>query len=149
MSTPLPRLILGLAFLILVQSGCSLLTGNRGKGLPNQVDRDYEGKSYVVIITRGEKKSRHQMVWEEGLFLQDVLNRSGVRRQFNKMLVEIKRPRQDGVQTIPMKAKFQDRKKLLTMETNYAVHPGDFVMITDVSKSAIDQLVDSVTKFVK
>ena len=150
MSTPVTRLFVGcIALTILFQTGCTLLAPSQSRPLPNQVEKDFEGKSYVVILTKGSKKTRHQMPWKDGMFLQDVIDGTRVRRRFNHMLVEIKRPRKDGVQTIPLKAKYEFRNKRLSNETNYAVHPGDFVMITDDSKSALDQLVDGVTKFVR
>ena len=134
--------VLGLAVSSLLATGCSVFKSSK-KQLPGEVAESFEGQKYILIVKKDGRTARKEMEWKEGMTLQDVLKQSGLRSKFRDMDLAIKRPTEDPRKTIPFSSKYDKGKKMVEPVYNYAVHPNDFVIVSDASKGVIDELIDS------
>ncbi len=74
------------------------------------------------------------------VWLQDVVTQSGAPKRFRRMNIEVQRRSANG-QWAKMKAEVDRRTKKITIETDYAIHPGDRIVIVQDTSTAIDDVL--------
>ena len=71
--------------------------------------------------------------------MEDALRKSGATKRFRRMMVNVVRATPDGQNRVAMKAAYDREKRRIDPATNYALHPGDRVIISEDSSSHISE----------
>jgi len=76
--------------------------------------------------------------------VQDVLEGCGAMDQFSRMTIKLKR-RVDGSQGyLPITAVYDHGRNAVRPESNYAIRPGDFLVITEDTATSTDDMVQQM-----
>ena len=79
-----------------------------------------------------------------GMLVQDLLEGSGAIDRFSRMTVKLKR-RVDGSQGyLPITAVYDHGRNAVRPESNYAIRPGDFLVITEDTATSTDDMVQQL-----
>ena len=76
--------------------------------------------------------------------VQTALQRSGAIEKFRSMDIMVYRVVEDSGRGLKMPVVYTPRKKSVLPEQDYALHPGDRVVIQSRTNNALDKLVDSL-----
>jgi len=150
----LSRTILLISFLIssLSLAGCAMFTspGNslltQGQGNKNQQRSHDEqvasNQTVVVELHReGGLAGRLRLPVTSGMVVQDVLEGSGAIDRFDRMTIKVKRFVKGQQAYLPLTAVYDHNRNEVRPESNYAIQPGDFLIVTeDTSSSSQDML---------
>ncbi len=77
--------------------------------------------------------------------VQTALERSGAIKKYRNMNVTIWRVIEETGQPLKMATRYEPRKKAITPDQDYALMPGDRIVVEMASNSFIDKMVDSAS----
>ena len=136
-------------------AGCASLTGS-GLGsllvtekpdppqLPAQASSASSGSVTMEIRPQGSRKPEiRQVPLQNTVFLQQALEGAGLVKRFRGMKIEVIRMAGDTRQK--MEAKYQHAQKRVDPAYDYALHPGDHVIIAEENPSTVAEMMKSVT----
>ena len=135
--------------LLTLASGCQTLTlGNLtgADSLPNAATSPGEkGPTYTVQYHPSEgRPEKVEVPWEEGVCLQDALVRAEALKRFRRANVELYRKPPDQELYCRMEVHYERSKRAIPPLYNYAVHPGDRLVVTEDPSDAVDDMLDSL-----
>jgi hypothetical protein len=99
--------------------------------------------SVEVRGANGGKPEIRQIPLQEQMFLQQALEAVGVTKRFRGMKIQVIRMAGDERQK--MEAKYKQGSGHVDPAYDYALHPGDHVIVTDDSKTILEEMMHSVT----
>jgi len=130
------------AALVLLLGFCGCATAPLAEADVAQMTPDGANSPMFTVEIKPESGSVQQFdrpltgeVW-----LQDVVTQSGAPKRFRRMNIEVQRRSANG-QWAKMKAEVDRRTKKITIETDYAIHPGDRIVIVQDTSTAIDDVL--------
>lgn len=100
----------------------------------------------VAIYSKGARPKEVKLPVTGQMFVQEALNKSGVSKRFNRMKVVLIRPRPYGKGRHKMDIKFRSGKKRVSLNSDYAIHPGDRLVVIEDNSTAFDDMIDKVTE---
>lgn len=161
-------LMLVCASLLATQSGCILLSellGQRNKsqldtslleaqgysippgGMPTQVKPDPSGKPRVVLEIRTGENQRHvesiPLPMDRGLFIQDVVQQANLHESFGNLSISIMRSNGGGAPPVRMDCRTDEDGAVTDMGANYALLPGDHIVVLEDQRSALERFLTS------
>lgn len=119
------------------------LTGESGEARKPEAPKEMTppGPTYTVEIRReGRKPESAEFLHREGMFLQDVVVESGAAAKFERMTLYIMRTPPQGGPAQRMTSVYDDTQKRVAWESDYAIYPGDHVVITEDRSSKFDDM---------
>lgn len=135
------HVLLGLFVLSLaVSSGCSSMLTARKTDLP--LEENGPKNTYSIVVD--SPYSRDDVKYGEikkGMTVQQALEEQGLVNKHRTSEITIMRPVPEKGQVIKMACEFQPGKPLVKFEQDYALHPGDRVVITP-KKTAMEKMLD-------
>ena len=135
------------AFILIVFAplftGCTTMFG--AKQLNNGLPFDPNAPNIYTIDARdGGSRMRNNFEFREGMTIQDALVDSGLIDRYPQMDILLKRRSADPNKAIPMPATYDRKTRSVKPETNYALHPGDYLIIEKDNTSMIEELVNPI-----
>ncbi len=124
--------------------GCSSIPKLGKSDLPAEVAQEAEPQAtYVVEMNpRFGKKIVYNGQITEPIRVQDALELSGAAKKFSEMSVDLYRRVPNN---IPLKLAVEFKKgKKVRYEQDYALHPGDRIVVTPNSESPMDKVLGQV-----
>jgi hypothetical protein len=101
------------------------------------------GPSYTVEIRRHRRKPEAaKFEHRPGMFLQDAVVQSGAAAKFPQMTLYIMRTPSQGGPAQRMTSVYDSTQKRVAWESDYAIYPGDHVVITEDTSSRFDDMVN-------
>ena len=101
------------------------------------------GPTYTVEIRReGRKPEAAKFEHRQGMFLQDAVVQSGAAAKFPQMTLYIMRTPPQGGPAQRMTSVYDSAEKRVAWESDYAIYPGDHVVITEDTTSRFDEVVN-------
>lgn len=108
---------------------------------------DVQAPKYrVTIFATGAKPAPRDMVFSGGLTLNDAIDRSGARDQFGRMKVDLIRTGKEGVRH-KLEVKLNSGGNRIEPLYDYAVRPGDHIMITQDNTTDLSRMMDELNPF--
>ncbi len=111
------------------------------------VDAEAVPASQKVVVEFNREKGlagRVRVPVKPGMVIQDVLEGSGATDRFSRMTIKLKR-RVDGSQGyLPITAVYDQGRNAVRPESNYAIRPGDFLVITEDTATSTDDMVQQL-----
>ena len=92
---------------------------------------------------RGRPK-RTEVAFQDGMVAEDVLQKTGALRRFRRETIQVARFAPSGNDPVKMEVHYDRAKKQITPGTNYAIHPGDRIMVTQDTTTMVDDLMGSL-----
>ena len=124
-------------------SGCAGLATVNEKNVPTQ---QASLGSYRVEMSGGfGKPAIYNGTLDGPLTVQSALERSGAIKKFRNMDVTILRIVEETGRPLKMSVSFNPRKNTITPEQDYALLPGDRIVVEAASNSMLDKVVSSVS----
>ena len=100
--------------------------------------------AFTVELREADKKPVVLSVkLDRVLHVQDAVEKSGAVRQFNRMTLELVRPLQNG-RHHRLELRYDRRTKRVEPAFDYALRPGDRLVITEDTSNIIDDLMGSL-----
>ena len=144
-----------LGCLLLLASGCTTLKSPGISLLPGLGETKAEvavddqavpdSQTMVVELHRvSGLAGRVRVPVKPGMVVQNVLEDSGALDRFSRMTIKLKR-RVDGRQGyLPLTAVYDHGRKTVRPESNYAIRPGDFLIVTEDVTTSTDEMVQQL-----
>ena len=127
--------------------GSSLLPGLQGTKAKVAVDDQAVPDSQTVVVELYRVNGlagRVRVPVKPGMVVQNVLEDSGALDRFSRMSIKLKR-RVDGQQGyLPLTAVYDHGRKTVRPESNYAIRPGDFLIVTEDPTTSTDEMVQQL-----
>jgi hypothetical protein len=114
-------------------------------GLPAPVNSD--GRSLVLEV-RGSKHHVEQIRCDgqKPMFVEDLVRDAKLHERLGGMQLSILRPTGSNLPPVRMDVLVKDSGKVAKLEQNYALLPGDHIIVNPDSRSSLEQFVDKYFK---
>jgi hypothetical protein len=147
----LSRGILSLAVVSVSFAGCSLTQKDESENNVSQWVQGDEppaaqnqpaGPTYTVEIRRPGYSTQFSRIPHQGAtHLQDALEKSGAAKKLKRMELYVLRTPPQGGPRQRLAAEYDAGKKRVAWESDYAIYPGDHVVVIEDTSSEFDAMV--------
>jgi hypothetical protein len=129
----------------LMLSGCAMLdTGDKSLPLPTGADASAAPAPTITMEIRasGEKPEIKQVPLDNGSTVQQMLEKTKLVKEFRRMDLEVLRV--TGDERAKLAVKYDHTKAHVKPEYDYALYPGDHLIVQEVTKTAFDDMLESI-----
>ncbi len=130
---------------MLAFSGCAMIDAGGDGSLPTLRDGQVApsaGPTLTMEIREsGKKPEIKQFPLDDGSTVQQLLEKAKLVRKFRRMDIEVLRT--TGDQRAKMMVKYDHTQAQVKPEYDYALHPGDHVIVQEITKTAFDDMLES------
>ena len=156
--------ILYFSAIVLLLSGCNLASQNGSMQTPQQLvaqqqaimlqavshskfitPQDPNGSYTVELRNAFGARTRVRLPLQQGLCVEDALRQSKALESFDHMLIKLKRPTKDPRRFLPLDIEFSAEYRRVDPIKNYALHNGDYIIVTQSAGADIGELMDGAT----
>lgn len=115
-------------------------------GMPAPVNLDPNAGPRVVLEVRSEERHLETIpVPEEGLFIQDLVQQAKLHESLGQLSISIMRPQKSGA-PLRLDLRTDDSGKATNIGQNYAVLPGDHIIVFHDERTYLERFVDKTIK---
>ncbi len=133
----------GLDTALLEAQGYSLPPG----GMPAEVDAATSTKPSIVLEVRADKNKRHveriPVPMDRGIFVEDVVQEAKLHDRIGKLQISVMRPNGPTAPPVRLEVYTDEDGKAATLGTNYALLPGDHVVVNEDRSSSFQKWLQS------
>ncbi len=101
---------------------------------------------YVHVIPEMGRPRRIDLPFTQGATVQQALTESKALKRFQNVKIEIIRTDKQTGQRVKMNAKYLIGKRRIAISDDYALYPGDYIVVQEDTKTQLDQFLDPVAK---
>ncbi|MEM7782806.1 MAG: hypothetical protein AAF623_05595, partial [Planctomycetota bacterium] len=132
-------------------SGCSMLPvgGVANQAIPTADPAKITGQYNAHITGMMGTSEAFEGDIDGPITIQTVLHRSGVLRKYRNLDIQIIRQVEENGRTLKLPVKFNVRRKKVSPEQDYAIHPNDTIMISAMTANPLDKLAETFGPLVK
>lgn len=123
-----------------VAGGCGSLTMFQSVEMP-EATAPSQGTVHVEVRESGKEPKMAEMPLTGDMFVQQAVDFSRARRKFRRMHVTILRTTPDG-RPHRMECQYELAKRRVSPEFDYALFPGDRVIISEDTSNIFDDILD-------
>lgn len=113
-------------------------------GMPMEVAKGDSTKPHVVMEVRLANEKRHveriPIEADKAVFIQDLVQQAQLHKKIGALHISIMRPT-DGGPPVHLPLSTDSDGKATSMATNYAVYPGDHLIVVEDNESAVEKLI--------
>ena len=113
-------------------------------GMPMQVEPGDSTEPSIVLEVRTAGNKRHveriPLPSDQGVFVQDLVQQAQLHQRIGKLHIHIMRPTTHGAPPVRLDLK-TDSKGTTSTGTNYALFPGDHLIVNEDNSSAIEKFI--------
>lgn len=141
------RFQIAIAFVaMLAMSGCAVMDTGGDKPLPLPVGTEPTSTPAPTITMEirasGKKPEIKQFQLDGGNTVQQMLEKAKLIKKFRRMDIEV--IRLTGDQRAKLDVKYDHTEAQVNPLYDYALYPGDHVIVQEVTKTALDDMFESV-----
>lgn len=126
---------------LLAAQGYSIPPG----GMPTQLaESDSSGEPSITLEIRGDNEPKVRRVplpVDRAVFADEVVRQGSLQEHLGRVNMSIMRPSGQGNPPIRMDVRFDDDGKPENLGTNYALLPGDHVIVIADQRSALERFI--------
>lgn len=119
-------------------------------GMPSTMEeQDSSGEPSIVLEVRGGEKRKARRVplpVDRGVFIEEIIQQGNLHEHLGRIQASIMRPTAAGNPPIRMVVRFDDEGKATSVGQNYAVLPGDHVIIYEDQRSMLERFISEQFK---
>ena len=129
----------------ILSGGCNLTTGTADRQLLGESEvAPVSVSTYTVEIRKRTGKSKiAELSVEEAAWINDAAVQSGATRRFRHLKGIVVRTTDRGEQ-LRMKAEWNRAHKAFSIETDFALHPGDHVIFIEDTSTPFDDMFEAI-----
>lgn len=117
-------------------------------GAQKPVPADAQHPSVILEVRDGKRHlEKIPMSAEKPLFIQDIVHDAKLEQKLGKIKVAILRPTGESTPPIRMEADMEPHGKGVVKWQNYALQPGDQIVVTKDTTTWMDEMMTSITPF--
>jgi hypothetical protein len=137
----------GLIIAVVCISGCASLPSlqRQAESIPENV-----GSTQELYRVEMQRDFQEPLMYTDEIdsesTVQTALERSGAIKKYRDMEIMILRVVKETGRGLRMPVNYVPRKKSVSPEQNYAIHPGDRILVKPKSSNVLDKIVDSFSK---
>ncbi len=140
---PLVKLMV-MGALVIGFTGCSSLGMMNGGQLPAEAPATPQNAYQVEMHSNFGEPKVYVGKHDPSLTVQDALEAAGAIKKYRRMKVDVYRQVEGKYGGLKMPVEYQPGSKAVRAEQNYAVHPGDRIVVGPSEEGSLDQLLDAV-----
>lgn len=156
-------IILGLC--LLSQSGCLTLSALLGEsksstldtsmleaqgysippgGMPSPVASDPDSGPRIILEVRDGDRHLESipMPTDRAVFIEDIVQQAQLHERIGQLVINIMRPSKQGGPPIRMETRTDDSGKVTNIGQNYALMPGDHLVVSGDNRSGLERIID-------
>lgn len=99
----------------------------------------------VVMVEDSAEPVAAQLPLEEVTYIQGALEKTGLDNRFRRMTIELIRPLESGRHKISIP--YDRVNRGVAPEYDYALQPGDKLVVTEDTSTVLDDMLNSITPF--
>ncbi|MCA9132227.1 MAG: hypothetical protein KDA45_03700 [Planctomycetales bacterium] len=113
-------------------------------GMPSPVAPDPSGKPRVVLEVRvGERHLESiPLPLDRGMFIEELVQQAQLHDRFGNLNISIMRPNGAGKPPVRLEAAIDDKGKAKSVGQNYALQPGDHIIVVNDNRSSLERFID-------
>jgi hypothetical protein len=140
------RWFLLLGFATLATTGCATINPDPFNLLGAKKNEPLDPAKAVIVEIRADAAAPAAVpvAHLDGMLVQDALAKSGVIKRFSRMDVKLMRPRPDGKGPHKMDVTYDGKARRVSPGTDYALLPGDRVIVVEDTRTEFDDMVDKI-----
>ncbi len=119
-------------------------------GMPTPMEPDRTGKPNIVMELRIGGQQPHleriPLPDEGGAFIEDFVRQTRLHEQLGQLNISIMRPNPHGGPPVRLEVRTDDDGRVANLATNYALMPGDHLVIIEDQRSYLERFVESQFK---
>ncbi len=121
--------------------GYSIPTG----GMPSPVAADPNGAPRVILEVRDGERHLEAipLPMDQPLFIEDLVQQARLHDRFGQLVISIMRPNGDGGPPVRLETRTDDSGKASSVGQNYALMPGDHIVVNSDNRSALERMIDT------
>ena len=127
-----------------MSSGCITINPFVAQPSAEQVQVDPSQTYTVYMNSKGTGQGYHGVLADEAVYVQDALELSGATRKYRNMKIRVLRSVDGSGRVLNMPVNYNASRKLVEDETNYAVHPGDKILVSRKFDNAVESVVKTL-----
>ncbi len=154
-SRPVAFQTLAVVLIVFSTTGCSTLTTSSLSGNLEQpvtespvkqasVPAEAVETCVVEVYSYAGKSRRLEMPITDGMTVQDIVKTVQVRKLFARIAIELERPVANSHKPLKMQVTVDGFGKRVNPAYNYAIRPGDRLVITEDPSNTFDDMLDGV-----
>ena len=133
---------------VLLLSGCTVMDAGGEKSLPLAGGEAIPAPNSPASVTMeirpvGKKPELRQVQLDSGATVQQVLEKAKLVKRFRRMNIDVLRV--TGEQRAKLDVKYDHTKAHVDPLYDYAVHPGDHLIVAEDPSTALDDMFKSLT----
>jgi protein involved in polysaccharide export with SLBB domain len=97
----------------------------------------------MEIRPAGRKPEMRQLQLDNGATIQQALEKAGLVKRFRRMNIEVMRV--TGEQRAKLDAKYDHTKAQVNPLYDYALHPGDHLIVAQDTATTLDDMLESIS----
>lgn len=98
----------------------------------------------LEVRYEGYEPKKKEIPLEEVVFVQDAIDKSGVKGNMGRMKVFIMRPQPGKRELLRLPCDYDARKKIVANNMNYQIRPEDKLYLIEDPSTAVDDLVSTI-----
>lgn len=135
-STPFSWYVVGFCVVAMMASGCKSINPSA----PPVATPADTSSTYKVILAGNRKPQIYTGKLDKPVTVQQALVESGATRKYKEMTIKIARRLPGSSEILRMPATFDSDAGSVMEETNYAIHPGDEILVKPGSSGILDMV---------
>jgi hypothetical protein len=130
--------------LSLAAGGCWTPLYNRDPSLP-VAEQPFDAPQVAVEFQSASGKVKRVPVpLEAGMAAQDAIDKTKAGKHFGRCDIDLVRPGTLSPEPVKMPLAWDNDRKRVAHSTNYALHPGDRIVVRENTSSALDDMLAKV-----
>lgn len=97
----------------------------------------------LEIRAAGKSPEFREIQLREGMCIQDALTETQLTRRFGRMDLQLMRRNEQGL--AKMDSKYEHKRNRVNPMYDYALHPGDHLVVTEDTTTALDDMLKGLT----
>ncbi|QDV27859.1 hypothetical protein Q31a_62520 [Aureliella helgolandensis] len=113
-------------------------------GMPSPVEPAADGKPRVVLEVRDDGRHLESIPLpvDRALFVEDIVQEASLHKRFGHLAISIMRPMGEGQPPTRLDARTDDDGKVTSLGQNYALQPGDHLVVNVDQRTSLERFVD-------
>ena len=111
---------------------------------PAAVANGQQAMAVVEVRADGHDPKIYQLPLEAEMHVQDAIEKSRAQRKFRRMHVSVVRTSPEG-RRHKMDCRYEAAKRRVAMQYDYALQPGDYIVIAEDTTTMIDDMFEQIS----
>jgi hypothetical protein len=105
-----------------------------------------DGPRVILEVRADERHLETIPLPDKGMFIEELIQQAKLNENFGQLSISIMRPNGEGAPPVRMDLTTNDAGKASNVGQNYALHPGDHIIVLHDERSYFERFMSKTTK---